>query len=117
MIGDDWTDIMFDHYRALYDVSQVDAYMAVFFFMILYIVGNLILMNLFLAILLINFNIQNEKLDYYELDDKEYEKTIKIYMKCWIWFRIKLAEMCPCLFKTPGNNNIEDNDPFELNIG
>jgi hypothetical protein len=61
MIGENWNNIMYDHYRVLYDVSLVDAYVSVAFFMILYIVGNLILMNLFLAILLINFNLHDEQ--------------------------------------------------------
>jgi hypothetical protein len=61
-IGDDWNAIMYNHYRAfLFDEgqhlksSQAAAYGAVLFFVALFIVGNLILMNLFLAILLKNF--------------------------------------------------------------
>jgi len=61
-IGDDWNAIMYNHYRAfLFDdeqhltSSKVAAYGAITFFVVLFIVGNLVLMNLFLAILLSNF--------------------------------------------------------------
>jgi len=57
IIGDDWNKIMNDHYRALYVDSPGEAYVAVAYFMGLYIVGNIVLLNLFLAILLANFNV------------------------------------------------------------
>ena len=93
---------MYDHYRVLYQKNPSDAYVSVFFFMILYIFGNLVLLNLFLAILLANFDLQkDQEKEVEELDDADYEKSIKIYMKCWIWFQIKIAVICPCLFKPP----------------
>jgi hypothetical protein len=50
------------------------------------------------------------------LDDKDYEKSIKIYMKCWIYFRIQLAIRCPCFFKPPGKQDPDHqaDDPFSL---
>ena len=48
-IGEDWNAVMFDHYRA---TRSAGAYL---YFMSLFIIGNLILLNLFLAILLKNF--------------------------------------------------------------
>lgn len=47
-IGEDWNSYMYDHVRAT-------GYGALFFFVSLFVLGNLILLNLFLAILLKNF--------------------------------------------------------------
>ena len=47
-IGEDWNSVMYDHYRATGAIT-------VAYFMFLFIFGNLILLNLFLAILLKNF--------------------------------------------------------------
>jgi hypothetical protein len=56
IIGDDWTAIMYDFYRVFAECSKVQSYLAVFFFMVIYVVGNIVLLNLFLAILLANFD-------------------------------------------------------------
>lgn len=50
LIGDSWNDIMHDMVRA----KQV-VFLPTLYFIVLMVVGNLILMNLFLAILLKNF--------------------------------------------------------------
>ena len=47
-IGEDWNSVMYDHYRATNAFTIV-------YFIFLFIFGNLILLNLFLAILLKNF--------------------------------------------------------------
>ena len=47
-IGEDWNSVMYDHYRATNALTIV-------YFIFLFIFGNLILLNLFLAILLKNF--------------------------------------------------------------
>jgi tetrahydromethanopterin S-methyltransferase subunit E len=47
-IGEDWNAYMYDHVRAT-------NYGSIFFFVSLFILGNLVLLNLFLAILLKNF--------------------------------------------------------------
>jgi hypothetical protein len=47
-IGEDWNSVMYDHYRATGPLTIV-------YFIFLFIFGNLILLNLFLAILLKNF--------------------------------------------------------------
>lgn len=47
-IGEDWNSVMYDHYRA-YGIF------AIILFIIIFIWGNLIMLNLFLAILLKNF--------------------------------------------------------------
>jgi hypothetical protein len=63
-IGDDWNSIMQNHYRVMLDEenggSKFDAFVAVSYFIVLFIVGNLVLMNLFLAILLSNFEPKDE---------------------------------------------------------
>ena len=47
-IGEDWNSVMYDHVRATSDLS-------ILFFCFIFIFGNLVLLNLFLAILLKNF--------------------------------------------------------------
>jgi len=65
IVGDDWNTIMYSHYRVLMETSVTQGYIAVGFFIVLFIMGNLVLLNLFLAILLQNFdeapNEQEEK--------------------------------------------------------
>ena len=48
-IGEDWNSVMYSHYRAT-------NYITVVYFMFLFVFGNLILLNLFLGILLNNFD-------------------------------------------------------------
>lgn len=52
-IGEDWQLIMQDHFRA-------SGWFSIVFFIPLYIIGNLILLNLFLAILLQNVETTND---------------------------------------------------------
>lgn len=52
-IGDDWNNIMYEHFRAMGGVS-------IAFFVIIFILGNLVLLNLFLAMLLTNFSQEDE---------------------------------------------------------
>ena len=49
MIGDNWTNIMYNGVRA------ADNMIAAVFFILLFVGGNIIMLNLFLAILLGNF--------------------------------------------------------------
>ena len=67
-VGDDWNSIMYDHYRFFRNANSPYAYPTVIFFMILYILGNLVLLNLFLAILLSNFDPTNTEV---EVPDEE----------------------------------------------
>jgi voltage-dependent calcium channel L type alpha-1D len=62
IIGDDWQQIMYDYYRVLHETksNKSESYFAVVFFMVLYIAGNIVLLNLFLAILLANFETKAE---------------------------------------------------------
>jgi hypothetical protein len=60
-VGDDWNAIMYDHYRVLYEVSPTQANTCILFFVVIFIAGNIILLNLFLGILLANFEPEDEK--------------------------------------------------------
>ena len=62
LIGDGWNEIMYDHMRNMGWVTMI-------FFISLYIFGNLILLNLFLAILLKNFETEKDL-------DEDLEKEI-----------------------------------------
>ena len=53
LANDGWSTIFFDHYRAIGPIQ------ALIFFMSLLIIGQFILLNLFLAILLQNFDDEN----------------------------------------------------------
>jgi hypothetical protein len=57
LTGDTWTDIYYKHYRA------VDALSSSFFFLTLIVVGQYILLMLFLAILVDNFDERTFNLD------------------------------------------------------
>jgi hypothetical protein len=54
LIGDDWNTVMYAHVR---DTSSI----AILFFVSLVIFGNFIMLNLFLAILLKNFEVKEEE--------------------------------------------------------
>ena len=66
-IGEDWNSVMYDHYRATNSLTIV-------YFIFLFIFGNLILLNLFLAILLKNF----EEPPGAEEDDGDVEEAPKV---------------------------------------
>ena len=68
--------------------------------MLLYIVGNIVLLNLFLAILLANFDMRNDEEDD-DLEDSDIENQAKCWMKFWVWMRLKLAKSCPKYFVRP----------------
>lgn len=73
LIGEDWQLIMHDYVRAKQNRLIPNIY-----FMILMIIGNLFLMNLFLAILLKNFQQENHEEPQEEKDDFSYK--IKNYV-------------------------------------
>lgn len=52
-IGEDWNSVMYDHARVQGDIINLTGTIVIFIF--IFIVGNLIMLNLFLAILLKNF--------------------------------------------------------------
>ena len=81
-IGEDWNSVMYDHYRATGAFTIV-------YFIFLFIFGNLILLNLFLAILLKNFE---EPPGQEEEEDEEEDDGRLKKIKCC------LLKMCtPCM--------------------
>jgi hypothetical protein len=54
-VGDDWNTIMYTHYRVMYQSSVTEAWIGNVYFILVFVIGNLVLLNLFLAILLKNF--------------------------------------------------------------
>jgi voltage-dependent calcium channel L type alpha-1D len=81
-IGEDWNSSMYDHVRATGNGS-------IFFFVSLFILGNLVLLNLFLAILLKNFEEPPGK---DEIDDGEVKVSIFKKVK-------KFFSICICCNK------------------
>lgn len=80
-IGEDWQSVMHNHYR-------VEGNTALIFFPILYIMLNLILLNLFLAVLLGSFeHSDSEKADKPEAEDKAISRVIKniknLFKRCF----------------------------------
>lgn len=68
-IGEDWNSVMYDHVR-------VQGELHVIFFIFLFVIGNIILLNLFLAILLKNFEEPPSKEEVEE--EEEDTETVKV---------------------------------------
>jgi voltage-dependent calcium channel L type alpha-1D len=83
-IGEDWNSSMYDHVRA-------KGYGSVFFFISLFILGNLVLLNLFLAILLKNFEEPPGH------DEEENEDVDQVSTKQKI--KNLMTKCCSCLVK------------------
>ena len=62
--GENWNEIMFDSHRATWDYDTNTGFrvpFAIIYFIVLFVVGNLLLFNLFIAILLSNFEDEEEE--------------------------------------------------------
>jgi hypothetical protein len=62
--GENWNEIMFDNHRATWDAnrhSEIPLPYAIIYFLALFVIGNLLLFNLFIAILLSNFDDDEEE--------------------------------------------------------
>lgn len=95
LIGEDWNSVMYDHYRS------TRSPVAVIFFILIFILGNLILLNLFLAILLKNFEEppgQDEEEVFEEFEAKQESKLQKV-----------LKFVCFCCFSKDKTEE-EEND-------
>lgn len=68
-IGEDWNSVMYDHVRVNGDAPLVH----IIFFILLFVMGNIVLLNLFLAILLKNFEEPPSK----EEDEEEEEPDVQ----------------------------------------
>ncbi|CDW82972.1 voltage-gated ion channel superfamily [Stylonychia lemnae] len=86
LVGDDWNVVMFDYSRATSKWSVI-------FFVTLTSFGNLILLNLFLAILLKDFEQQHEKREEYKEKQQLWQQvkdyTTELYRKCLFTCRSK----------------------------
>jgi hypothetical protein len=67
-IGEDWNSVMYDHVR-------VQGELGIIFFILLFVMGNIILLNLFLAILLKNFEEPPSKEEEEEEEDADVPKV------------------------------------------
>lgn len=85
MIGEDWNSSLYDHYRS-------EGLVAHFYFITLFILGNLILLNLFLAILLKNFEEPPGKDEEEEDDDGKPKIPITQKIKSVLCFCCKKRE-------------------------
>ena len=70
-IGEDWNSVMYDHVRATSPAS-------ILFFCFIFIFGNLVLLNLFLAILLKNFETTQDEAEKDQLEDSP---KLSLYQK------------------------------------
>lgn len=82
LVGDGWTDVYFDHYRHVGIISSS------LFFMSLIILGQFILMNLFISVLIENFeqlSVRNDLvLKLADIEKKSaVEKMIESLLKCF----------------------------------
>lgn len=81
-----WMDIMFDHIRALDGNIYVS-----FFFILVLIIGNFLLLNLFLAILINNFGESASKLEQQKSKQKSVFSMKKILSSFSFRMRKKIA--------------------------
>jgi hypothetical protein len=93
-IGEDWNSVMYDHYRATGPLT-------VAYFMFLFIFGNLILLNLFLAILLKNFE------EPPGAAEEEAPEEVKMIQKVSFMKRVK-NKCTSCCFKSK-LKNVDEN--------
>ena len=92
-IGDDWNYLMAMAYRA-------EGFIAIMFYPAVFIVMNLILLNLFLAILLQNFSIPESDDDQEENDDESraFGKIRKKVSNCYITCSDRCGKAFPCFY-------------------
>jgi uncharacterized protein YacL len=74
IIGEDWNAVMYSHERSLGIVAKI-------YFIILLVFGNFILLSLFTAILLKNFESDTEDEAKELLEQKEKERKAKAHKK------------------------------------
>lgn len=93
-IGDDWNLIMGEAFRA-------SGFIAIIFYPLVFIFMNLILLNLFLAILLQNFETREEPKEERDQKDQDEKALTKIKKRCNRRCRVinkKCQRKCPCMY-------------------
>ena len=100
-VGDDWNTIMYDVYRFLKPSSEFASLGAICFFVLMYIMMNMLLLNLFLAILLDSYGTKPDEYDELKEDEEEEqaEDIGPVYI-CLHLLQIRLqmtfSKLCPC---------------------
>jgi len=109
LTGDQWTSIMLDYYRA---VSQP---LALVFFVTFMIFGQYMLLNLFLAILLQNFDEDSidQEMQKKLMIKKEIERQLRL-QRMMKFFKAQVRRVCPCLLKKARLGMISDNKNLEF---
>jgi hypothetical protein len=121
-IGDDWNNIMYDHYRAILQTQdKAMASLTIIFFVILFIFMNWILMNLFLAILLDSYGNKPADADMMleDMADEKMDEIGPLYAcmtTCSFKLRNCCERKCPCLKKKNEENESEDNESSQEEI-
>ena len=98
-IGDDWNYLMAMSYRT-------EGFIAIIFYPFVFVFMNLILLNLFLAILLSNFETSHEE----EVDHEE-KSLKKVVKKCERGCKkccLSCKKICPCFFRNVDNEADEE---------
>jgi hypothetical protein len=91
---DGWMDIYEQYYRAVSGVK------ATFYFLSLYILGTKIILNLFIAILMNNFDEDSKRLE----NEKQFEEEVKIdktKLSKWELYLVDIFERIQDLFNPP----------------
>jgi hypothetical protein len=109
-VGDDWNSIMYTHYRINIQSSPTTAWIGNIYFILVFVVGNLVLLNLFLAILLKNFEGDEPEDDLPDSEsDSDADEEMTSCQKLKLWCCIKF---CPCCTK----DDLEE-DAEEIKLG
>ena len=104
-IGDDWNYLMAMSFRA-------EGVIAIIFYPFVFVFMNLILLNLFLAILLSNFETSHE--DEVDHDEKSILKLFKKLDRGCKNCCLSCKKICPCFFRNVDKEIEEDVDENEL---
>ena len=104
-IGEDWNSVMVDHHRS-------QGVGSILMFILIFIVGNLIMLNLFLAILLKNFEEPPGKEDVVDTNSGPSSFTI---FKQVIFHKIQSC--CSCCFNQKEKQVVDENQVADSGLG
>ena len=104
-IGDDWNYLMAMSYRT-------EGFVSLIFFPLVFVFMNLILLNLFLAILLSNFETSHdEEIDH---EEKSLKKLVKQCDRGCKRCCLSCKKICPCFFRDVDKEEDDEFDESEL---
>ena len=106
-IGDDWNYLMAMSFRA-------EGVIAIVFYPVVYIFMNLILLNLFLAILLSNFETSHEQ--QVDHDENTVERVFKKFDRGCKKCCLSCKKICPCFFHNVDEEEEEDLEEAKLGL-